>query len=96
MGSEIMSFTEMDVSLSQLQTKREECIRARATAEANLAAKKTRLKELLKKFEALGMNPDNADEEIRKASQVLSVKIKVLQEEMEAAHRVLMGGDKEV
>lgn len=87
----------MDKSeVSQLETRHKELVGRRdalkgdvTKIEAELAARRRRLKALMAEAEAEGYDPNNIREEIRKATEVVRVKLDAFEADIEAGEKMV-------
>ena len=80
---------QLDTDYKALTSRREQLVQNKVRVEAELAARKRSLKEAMDECKKAGFDPNNLQEEIRKAKEVLSIKMDNFRAELEASEEII-------
>ena len=83
------SVEELDAQYKQLSQKRETLTTAKVQIEAELNARKRILKEVMEDCKKAEVNPDNIQEDLRRMTEVLHIKMDNYAAEIDAAEAIM-------
>jgi len=72
-----------------LVSKKDSLMKDKLVLEAELAARKRALKEVMDECREAGYDPDNLADELRKAKEVLSLKLDLFEADLKAASEII-------
>ena len=89
MDAKIVDIEAQDRRYKALLARRDALRDSKAQIEAELGARRRRLKDLMDEAKAAGFDPNNLQEEISKGSEVLRVKLDNFEAEIDAGEKEL-------
>lgn len=72
-----------------LLSQREDLVKNKMQLEAELSVRKRSLKEVMEECRKAGYDPDNLAEELRKAKDVLALKLDIFESDLKAASEII-------
>lgn len=73
----------------KLTNEREGLLKNKMQLEAELTVRKRALKEVMDECRKAGFDPDNLAEELRKAKEVLALKLDIFESDLKAANEII-------
>lgn len=73
----------------KLTEEREGLLKNKMQLEAELTVRKRALKEVMDECRKAGFDPDNLAEELRKAKEVLALKLDIFESDLKAANEII-------
>lgn len=80
---------DIDARYKALLKRRDALQQSKVLVEAELAARKRALKEAMEECKKAGFNPDNLQDEIHRAKEVLAIKLDNFAADLDAAEAIM-------
>jgi chromosome segregation ATPase len=88
-SAESSEVSRLEARYKDLVSRREALRGDITTVEAELGARRRRLKSLMEEADSEGFDPNNIQEEIRKGTEVIRVKLDAFQADIEAGEKMV-------